>query len=310
MSAPARIAVIIPTADRPLSLAECLRSLASSEAPVHRVLVVDASRNKAATVEATVPPRGEWPFCLEMIESPARTSAGQRNLGLRRVDSEDGILFIDDDAVVEPDCIGEMLAAFNVCGTSVAGVAANISNQPVGRLGLATRLAILASGGGWHEDYSGRLLGPAVGIRPRGDLSERFVEIEWASTTCVLYQREAMPEEGFRPFFSGYSLGEDMALSVDVRQKGKIVYASRARIVHTPRRTSKPLPAEYGRMEIVNRDYLMRRVLGRGRASHRAGFLAWVGWELASSLPHLRSSPGDWSQNWKGRLSGLWQVLS
>jgi GT2 family glycosyltransferase len=276
---------------------------------VSRVLVADASRDKKTLKAATAAPNGEWPFKLEIIESPARSSAGQRNLALRRVDAEDAILFMDDDAVLEPDCIGEMLDAFRVCGSSVAGVAANISNQPVGRLGLATRLAILLSGGGWHGNYSGRLLGPAVGIRPRGDLEERFIEIEWASTTCVLYRRDALPEQGFRSFFTGYSLGEDVALSIDVRGMGKIVYATRARIIHTPRLSSKPPPADYGMMEILNRDFLMRRVLGRSRPSHRAGFLAWVGWEFVSSLPQFRRNPSEWAALWSGRMRALWEIF-
>jgi GT2 family glycosyltransferase len=298
-----KIAAIIPTTDRPESLAECLRSLAGSALPIHRVLVVDASQDRAMTRRAV---EGQWPFKMELYESPVRGSAAQRNLALQRLESEDGVLFIDDDAVVEPDCIAELTAAFD---TGAAGIAANIANQPVGRPGLATRIALFLAGSEWGGDLSGRLIGPAVGIRPRADLSERFVPVEWASTTCVLYRRDALPQGGFRTFFSGYSLGEDVALSVDARRNGGLFYATAARIIHTPRRTAKPPAFDYGHMEVLNRYYLSRYVLDRQSWVQRLQFWLWIGWEFLGSLGELRRSPCDWLANWCGRFSAMIQIL-
>ena len=302
-SRPEKIAAIIPTADRAESLAECLRSLACSLSPVERVLIVDASTDRQKTRVAV---DGRWPFKMELYESPVRGSAAQRNLALQRLEGEDGVLFIDDDAVVEPDCIGKMLEAF---GPAVVGVAANISNQPVGRPGLATRVALWLAGGGWSGDPSGRLIGPAVGILPRHDVPQRFLEIEWASTTCVLYRRDALPISGFHAFFSGYSLGEDVALSADVRKKGRLIYASEARIIHTSRRTAKPPPYDYGRMEVLNRYYLSRYVLERRSLSQRLRFWIWIAWEFLGSLGRLKRSPRSWLANWRGRFSAMFQIL-
>jgi len=300
---PEKIAAVIPTADRPESLAECLRSLAGSSSPIARVLVVDASSDREKTRAAV---SGRWPFKLELYESAVRGSAAQRNLALQRLGDEDGVLFIDDDAVVEPDCLGEMLEAFD---SGVAGVAANIANQPVGRPGLPTCAALFLAGGVIGTGPGGRLIGPAVGIRPSGDVEERFLAVEWASTTCVLYRRNCLPQGGFRAFFSGYSLGEDVALSVDVRKKGKLIYASQARIVHTPRRTTKPPAYEYGRMEVLNRYYLSRYVLERRSWIRRLQFWIWIKWEFLGSLGELRRSPRDWLANWRGRISAMIQIL-
>lgn len=301
---PVKIAAVIPTANRAASLAECLRSLAASRAPVERVVVVDASNDRDKTRQAV---GGVWPFKLDLIESQVRGSASQRNMGLQRLDAEDAVLFIDDDAVVEPDCIGELLAGFE---PGVAGVAANISNQPVGRPGRATRTVLFLVGGGWGGDMSGRLIGPAVGVRPPGDVVTRFLPIEWASTTCVLYRRDTLPAGGFRTFFSGYSLGEDVALSVDARRSGKLVYASRAKIIHTPRTTAKPSPFEYGRMEVLNRYYLSRYVLGRQSPMERLQFWIWMKWEFLGSLGDLRRSPAYWCANWRGRISAMAKILT
>jgi GT2 family glycosyltransferase len=271
------------------------------------VVVADASDDRVGSRAAAA---GTWPFQLDWVNAPLRGSAAQRNLALQRWGGEDGVLFMDDDAVVEPDCIGEMLAAFELSGLEVCGVAANISNQPVGRPGRATRLALFLVGGGWGGDVSGRLIGPAVGIRPPGDIASRFLPIEWTSTTCVLYRRDALPSGGFRAFFSGYSLGEDVALSVDAREKGALVYASGARIIHTPRSTAKPSAYEYGRMEVLNRHYLARYVLRRESCLQRLQFWIWLAWEFLGSLGDMARSPSNWLANWGGRVSAMAQIVT
>jgi GT2 family glycosyltransferase len=171
-------------------------------------------------------------------------------------------------------------------------------------------VALLLVGGGWGGESGGRLIGPAVGIRPSGDLEQRFLPIEWASTTCVLYRRDALPHGGFRAFFSGYSLGEDVALSVDVLKKGRLIYASQARIVHTPRTPAKPPAFDYGRMEVLNRYYLSRYVLERRSWMQSLQFWLWMKWEFIGSLGEMRRSPRNWLANWQGRVSAMFQILT
>lgn len=136
-----KIAVVIPTMDRPLQLAECLRSLTNSTYLAHRVLVVDASINKITTKKAIIPFQRVWPFKVDYFEAFNASSATQRNQGLSQLEDEDGVLFMDDDIVVEPGCLEEMVTAFSFYEQKVIGVAANFCNQPVGNPGLATRVA-------------------------------------------------------------------------------------------------------------------------------------------------------------------------
>src|SRR5262249_58000113 len=79
----------------------------------------------------------------------------------------------------------------------------------------------------------GRILGPAVNLLPedRADLPE-VVPVEWLNTTCTLYRREALPHPPFLPHFTGYSLLEDVALSVTVAKQWKLANVRTARIYH------------------------------------------------------------------------------
>lgn len=303
-----RIAAVIATADRPCSLAECLRSLARSRHRVARVIVVDASSDREASRQAVIPGKGTWPFLVEFIESPERGAAAQRQRGLSRVE-EDMVLFLDDDVVVDPDCVAELRRGFDAMEGRVAGVAANLVNQPVPRPGLATRATLFVMGGGLGPSYAGRLIGPAVGMRPDDGVTDRFIEMEWACTACVLYRREAV-RGGFRSFFTGYSLGEDVALSVDARRHGAVLYARDAGAVHSPRQSLHPSARAYGRMEILNRWFLTARVLGRDGVVGRVRFGLWIAWEWLGGLRRVCREPRAWGENWAGRweaMGALWR---
>ncbi len=309
----AKLAVIIPTADRPISLGECLRSLAGSCCPVARVVVVDASSKTDAQAQVVRPPQDAWPFQLEYLKADAPGAARQRNLALARLQDEEAVLFMDDDAVVEPDCIGEMLEGFAQGGDHVIGIAANIHNQPIKTPSHVTRIMLGLVGGRFYGNVSGRLIGPAVGILPDDRVKERFLPIEWARGGCMLYRRRAIPEGGFRAFFEGYSLGEDLAFSVDAQRKGKGVlwYASRARVIHTPGPSTHPSLSEYGRMEVLNRWYLMREVLGKRDMSDAVRFWVWIGWEAVASF-RATLCKGQWEkliENWKGRCTAIRDIL-
>jgi hypothetical protein len=94
------------------------------------------------------------------------------------------------------------------------------------------------------------------------------VPVEWLNTTCALYRKTALPAPPFPEHFVGYSFMEDVALSLAVGKEWKLANARTARIFHDSQ------PAEYknnqaamARMELINRHFIMARILGRTKAS-------------------------------------------
>src|SRR6185503_8437233 len=97
------------------------------------------------------------------------------------------------------------------------------------------------------------------------------VPVEWLNTTCTIYRREALPSPAFVSHFTGYSLMEDVALSLTVGKNWKLANARTARIFHDSQ------PADYkddqaarAEMELVNRHYVMTSVLARKGFSNYA----------------------------------------
>jgi hypothetical protein len=182
--------------------------------------------------------------------------------------------FFDDDILFRADCVARLWGALK-SGPPLGGVSAMIENQRYQPPGTISRFMFRLMAGRFETSYAGRVLGPAVNLLPedREDLPE-VVQVEWLNTTCAMYRREALPDPPFPDHFTGYSMMEDLTLSLMVGKRWKLANARTARIFHDSQPGShKSNVANLAEMELVNRHYVMTHVLSRSR---------WVDyWRLA-----------------------------
>lgn len=100
------VAVVVPTHNRRLKLKRLLDSLANGAVVAERTVVV-ADCCCDGTVEML---SASFPDVEVIVSDVPLYSAGARALGLARV-TEDYVLFVDDDNVVGPECLRELVAA-------------------------------------------------------------------------------------------------------------------------------------------------------------------------------------------------------
>jgi glycosyltransferase involved in cell wall biosynthesis len=278
------LAVVIATRNRPLVLQRMLQSLAKQSAQPAELVIVDASED-ASTRRLCV---GESiPGLSSTVSWHAAASVGaavQRNQGVRAC-SLSVIGFIDDDILFEPMCFTRLWHALQ-SDRCLGGVNAMITNQRYNAPGRVSRCVFRLMGGCARSSYAGRVLGPAVNLLPedRDDLPE-VVPMEWLNTTCTLYRRQAMPDPPFPDHFTGYSLMEDLTLSLTVGKSWKLANARTARIYHDSQPgTHKSDPTALAEMQLVNRHYVMTKVLGRNRFSDYLKLILFEVFSLASCL--------------------------
>jgi glycosyltransferase involved in cell wall biosynthesis len=283
------VAIIIPTRNRAAVLRRTLESLAAQSAQPAQVIVVDASDDastRAFSVDALIPGLAS---AVSWQAAEALGAASQRNQGVRAC-SQPVIGFMDDDILFEPMCFARLWSALD-SDRGLGGVNAMITNQRYQAPGRISRLIFRLMAGRAQVSYAGHVLGPAVNLLPedRDDLPE-VVPVEWLNTTCTLYRREALPDPPFPSQFHGYSLMEDLALSLTVGKRWPLANARTARIFHDSQPgTHKSDPAAVAEMQLVNRHYVMTRILGRNRI---ADYLKLILFELFSIASSLRSGSG------------------
>jgi glycosyltransferase involved in cell wall biosynthesis len=303
------ISAAIATRNRAVSLSRTLDSLFEQEFLPAELIIVDASDDDVtkAIVEKFGTRTGHS-ATVRWIPADVAGAAPQRNQGVCAA-TQDAIWFLDDDIVFEPHCVERLWRTLQ-SDPKIGGVNAMITNQNYGTPGAVSRFMFRLMSGKSEPSYAGRVIGPVINLLPedRPDLPE-VVPVGWLNTTCTIYRREALPDPPFPAQFTGYSLMEDVALSLEVGKKWKLANARTARIFHDSQ------PADYKSehrqlscMELRNRHFVMTQVLGRcAMIDH----LKLASWELFSviSVATRRGNWGSVPSILGGKLSGAWQIL-
>ncbi len=253
-------------------------------------------------IDGSDPGTKDEPGALEGLRSRmSRTSADvigatrPETAGVRQ-SSQPFILFMDDDVILEDGCLRNLWNAM-VSDTEIGGLSAMISNQMYCEPGLVSRFIFMLMSGQNLKSFAGKVIGPALNLLPedRPDLPE-VVPVDWLNLGCTLYRKEALPFPMFDSVFQGYSVMEDLTLSLKVSQRGwKLANARCARIYHDSQPGDhKRDDVLLNRMELVNRHYVMTRILRRTSTIDYVKLATLEVFSLSSSLYSTRSFRRFW----------------
>jgi GT2 family glycosyltransferase len=254
------VSVVICTYRRPGSLADLLASLDRQTLAPLDVIIVDASPDHEA--EVTQQALRSWKSAPSLhyvqVTGAGRGLTRQRNLGLRLA-SGDLVLFLDDDVVLEPECVDEMERAHRAHGSAVAGVGCHSTSHfapapLLWRLRRALRIVpSLQPGRYWRSGVSV----PWTFERPRGTA----VEGDWLPGCAMMWRADVLGAVRFDEEMEGYSQGEDLDFSLRARQMGRLMMLSTPRLDHRHQAAGRPDAYRLGQMEIRNRFAIHRRAI-------------------------------------------------
>jgi GT2 family glycosyltransferase len=248
--------VIIATRHRPEPLAECLESLQRQTLQPLEVIVVDSSEDQATR---TLCSGMDWKTSgpLLHVSTKIRSAAIQRNLGAER--AKGGILvFLDDDVVLEPAFLMELLAPFREDEKELlGGIGGTIVNEIPAPMSTLNRRLLRLILGVDPAQCAGRLVGPAVQF-PYGLGSESVQPVGWLSTCSCAYRKRVFDQYGFGQAFVGYSFMEDVELSARIGRRYRLLQATRARLHHKDLGSSSHVDwIAHGENRILNRHHVM-----------------------------------------------------
>lgn len=256
------VSAIIPTKDRTAPLLRTLESLTLQSSQPAEIIVIDASEDEMTKNMLNGEIHG-LKSTLVYQKANTRGAASQRNEGVA-IAKNPYIFFMDDDLLFEPECIDRLFKGIE-SDPELGGVNAMITNQKYLQPGKISSILFRYLNGTKLNSYAGKCLGPVVNLLPedREDLPE-VVRVEWLNSGCTIYRRDALPNPPFPSFFTGYSMFEDVTVSSNVGRTWKLANVRTARVYHDSQ------PGDYkksiyvlSKMELVNRYYVMTRVLNR-----------------------------------------------
>jgi len=258
------VTAIVPTANRATVLLQTLSSIAAQNCQPEVIVIIDASDNNETEIICKQNIQGLLSK-IDYQRAIVKGAASQRNQGIKNI-TNPVVFFFDDDIILEPACVERLYDCLQ-SANNIGAVNAMITNQRYHNPGKLTKFMYRLLSGKNLVSYAGKCIGPGWNLLPedREDLPA-CNETEWLNTTCTLYRKEALPDPPFPGRFTGYSLLEDVALSVEVGKKWKLYNARTARIFHNSQPGShKSSVIKLSKMELLNRHYLMVHVLKRNK---------------------------------------------
>jgi glycosyltransferase involved in cell wall biosynthesis len=162
---------------------------------------------------------------VRLVVTSCRGQVAQRAVGFRCA-KHDYVLQLDDDMLVAPDCVEQLMATLMavpekaVLSPALVDVESGRSlyQRPQRNELLSAMYYWLMNGSAGYRPGCVLRSGVAIGVDYR-QATGRLVEVEWLPGGCVMHKKENLVLENYYPF-SGKAHGEDVIHSWCLRQKG------------------------------------------------------------------------------------------
>jgi GT2 family glycosyltransferase len=255
------VSVIVATHERPADLARCLEALAGQRYARYEVLVVDNAPRTGATAALVQARQASWPQ-LRYLREDRPGQALAQNTALAEARGEI-VAFTDDDAVVDPDWLAALVAAF-AAGPDVGCVT-----------GLVLPLELETPAQLWFEQYGGFGRGwtrRVYDLAARGvaDRVHPMAVGRFGTGANMAFRRDVLAAiGGFDARLGPGSLvlgAADLAAFFDVLIRGyQVVYEPAALVYHAHRRDYAALRGQIYTWGVGFTAFVTRALLARPR---------------------------------------------
>ena len=267
-----KISAIVPTIGRVDSVNALLESLAAQTCRVDEVIIASADRETCVHSTDLV--------LKEVVVSPP--NAVRQRMAAIEVAGGDYLLLLDDDVVLEPECVERMSALLD---DDVVAVTADFSNQrwpePTRIWQLYLRRVLRLE----HDEWQGRVVGPLLrfGFNP---VPPDPQPMEWLGSGSSLVRRSAFETAGgFSDFFlHRCTINEDVDLGIKLRRQGRIMFCPGARMAHHHAPGGRVTVFLAAEDDLFNRYFILRRTMGLGVLRAFALVVLYFGVETTSQF--------------------------
>ena len=280
------VSIIIPTKNRAQDLETTIRSIVHQTMLPLQLIVVDQSSQRSF--------HESLPFRLDYIhDTKIRGLTEARNRGTA-IALGDIWLFLDDDVVLEPDFVEELLAAYSFTVAGVSGIITNYSSPPHGRLLWDT----LFMRGPFADDRQ-RVYWSAAGLT-----ASEPIRVRQFGGGLMSFRAEVIRSVRFDENNRGAAPGEDIDFCAQLPPNTVLLINPRARLVHKKSPEART-PVHWLTLHAQVYYYMRERHWRKGVWNNLC--FAWlnVGYALAASLSCLkRMSLAPWRAWREGARKG------
>lgn len=276
--------IIIPTYNRPDDLRNCLQTLLSQTRAPTELIVVDDGNLENVPLADEFAGAG---ISLIYIKKNHPGLTESRNEGIR-IASGDIIFFLDDDVLLFPDYLEQIMVVYEEQEGFIGGVGGLEDNKPAMR----------------HRDYIKRIFelpfltwGLREGRVLRSGFCTQFGEspipiknitrVDFLSGGVSSFDRRIFSEFAFTPRFREHGLGEDKDFTIMVSRHHSLYVNPKARLIHLEAQVMRPQDRRFSRMFLIGTFLLFSRHMKRGWYDWPIFWYSVFGYTLVRSLAFL-----------------------
>ena len=242
-----KLAIVIPTKDRPDELNRLLESISIQEIKPIQIVVVDGGDMPVENLLKKFSVLN-----MDYVRSIPPSLTVQRNVGIKRVRDEATLVgFLDDDIILEDESLKNMIKFWETAPKDTAGAAFNNINETFNKPGFIEKIFFV------NAEKPGRIL--RSGFQSRPCPIEEDMEVEWLAGFGMVFRRSIFNEFTFDEQFRGYARYEDVDFSYRVGRKYKIFVVRKATVKHLNRLENIQFSFSLGKMQIINRLYFVKK---------------------------------------------------
>lgn len=231
-----------------------LASLAGQSRRPDEVIIVDASGEPVEAVAREFPA-----LAVRYIRHLPPSASAQRNAGIQAVGGDiDLVAFLDDDAVLDPGAMEAMMRFWETAPAEVGGASFNWMNPDRrSKLGTWLKSTWLCEALGLYCRRPGAVM--PSGWQTLATAVPETMHVEWLSSCASVWRKSILQEHRFDEFFDGYSYLEDLDFSYSVGRRYKLAIVADAGFRHYPSPHGRTGGHRFGRLEVRNRLYFVRK---------------------------------------------------
>jgi GT2 family glycosyltransferase len=305
------VSVIVPTIGRPDSLRRLLESIVTQTVQPTEVIIADGSAD-TATQQILDDPRwiADGLRVLRVAVQPPH-AVRQRNAAIAH-SSGDLLFFLDDDIVLETDCLQRLMESLIDRPDAVA-VMGTFSNQPWPQPTRIWRWYLRWCLGIRNAEWQGRVLGPLLrfGFEPMPD---GVRPCDWLGAGNSLIQKASFQKVGgFSDFFlHRCTMNEDVDLGLKLSRVGPVLFCSTARMAHHHAAGGRLSPDQVAEDDLHNRFLILHRTRQLSKSAALSQIVLFLVLETAGNAAGAllrRQMQGLWPL-FVGRLRAVKRVRS
>jgi glycosyltransferase involved in cell wall biosynthesis len=295
------LSVVIATHKRASFLKECLHSLSIQTISSFEIILAHSGENDG-TLELKKEYRGNHPITYLICKE--KGAASQRNEGVQHSKGE-WIVFLDDDVLLRPDFLEEIVTAIE-SHPDAGGISGSIENQFYEEPGTLKKILLRMIGISPSSSLAGRVKGPALNFLPERK-GTTFEVIDWMPTCVCAYSKKTFEEAGGFPFyFKDYSFGEDLFISVKIRNQKPLILTRKAVLYHNDQGGKNHQDwKKIALMQMCNRLYIIKHAMGKEILLNRFKLYFWYSINVTIELVKGKKSLKNFFAGIIGYTEGL-----